>query len=133
MTKNVALPSALTASDARTNFYDLAEQVSEFSRRFTVTLRGKPAVVIMSLDELESIEETLEIMSDPELVESIRRGEEDRKAGRVYTLEEVLKDLKLNESRVHQRGKKTTGKVTTTGSKENYQKNSNFGNFCYGG
>jgi hypothetical protein len=45
------------------------------------------------LEMLDSIIETLEIMSDEELMESIRRAEEDIKAGRVRPLEEFLKEL----------------------------------------
>ena len=45
------------------------------------------------LEMLDSIIETLEIMSDEELMESIRRAEEDIKAGKVRPLEEFLKEL----------------------------------------
>ena len=45
------------------------------------------------LEMLDSIIETLEVMSDKELMESIRRAEEDVKAGRVRPLEEFLKEL----------------------------------------
>ncbi len=45
------------------------------------------------LEMLDSIIETLEIMADKELMESIRRAEEDVKAGRVRPLEEFLKEL----------------------------------------
>jgi len=45
------------------------------------------------LEVLDSIIETLEIVSDEELMESIRRAEEDVKAGRVRPLEEFLKEL----------------------------------------
>jgi len=44
------------------------------------------------LEMLDSIIETLEIMADEELMESIRRAEEDVKAGRVRPLEEFLKE-----------------------------------------
>ncbi|MBP5590179.1 MAG: type II toxin-antitoxin system Phd/YefM family antitoxin, partial [Bacteroidales bacterium] len=39
------------------------------------------AVVIMSLDEYESMVETAYIMSQPDLVEDIRQGDEDVKNG----------------------------------------------------
>jgi predicted transcriptional regulator len=45
------------------------------------------------LEELESLIETLEIMSDPELMESIKRGLEDIKKGNVVDFDE-LKELK---------------------------------------
>jgi hypothetical protein len=45
------------------------------------------------LGMLDSIIETLEITSDEELMESIRRAEEDVKAERVRPIEEFLKEL----------------------------------------
>jgi len=45
------------------------------------------------LEVLDSIIETLEIVSDEELMESIRRAEEDVRAGRVRPLEEFLEEL----------------------------------------
>ena len=45
------------------------------------------------LEMLDSIIETLEIMADEELMESLRRAEEDVKAGRVRPFEEFLKEL----------------------------------------
>ncbi len=44
-------------------------------------------------ERIESLIETLEVMADEELMESIRRAEEDVKAGRVRPLEEFLEEL----------------------------------------
>jgi len=44
-------------------------------------------------DKIDSIIETLEIMSDKELMESIRRSEEDIKKGKVRDFEEFLKEI----------------------------------------
>lgn len=41
------------------------------------------------LTELESIKETLEIMSDPEFIESIRKGLKDLEEGRVHKVEDL--------------------------------------------
>jgi len=46
-----------------------------------------------TVEKLESIMETIEIMSDKELMESIERSEEDVKAGRVKKLKDV-EDIK---------------------------------------
>lgn len=50
------------------------------------------------LEMLNSIIETLEVMADKELMESVRRAEEDVKAGRVRPLEEFLKELDEKEA-----------------------------------
>lgn len=47
-------------------------------------------VVAMSLEEYESLMETVDVLSDAETVQAIRAGLEDIKAGRVYTHEEVF-------------------------------------------
>jgi antitoxin YefM len=46
-----------------------------------VTRNGKPAVVLVSTDDLESLEETLAIMSDRSLVAQIRESEKARSRG----------------------------------------------------
>ncbi len=60
---------------------------------YVITVNGKPAAILISNDEYESLKETLEIMSDPKLMKNIREAEEDVKAGRVYDWDEVKKEL----------------------------------------
>lgn len=67
---NVTIP----ASEARTNFYELLSETGDKLRQFTITLRGKAKAVMMSAEEFASWQETLEIVSDKKLVNSIKRG-----------------------------------------------------------
>ena len=39
-----------------------------------ITKHGRPAAVMLSIDDLESLEETLQILSDPALMRSVRRA-----------------------------------------------------------
>ncbi|MFH0942871.1 MAG: type II toxin-antitoxin system Phd/YefM family antitoxin [Candidatus Beckwithbacteria bacterium] len=89
------LSAVLPASQARANFYDLLDEVSDKLRRFTITLRGKVKAVVMPAEEVESWEETLEIMSNKKLVTQINEGLDDIKHGRVISHEELLKKLKI--------------------------------------
>lgn len=91
------LTSTLAANEARANFYQMLEEVGKHLRRFVITHRGRTRAVLISADELESWEETLEILSDKKLMKDLRDAEKDRKAGRVFSLEQVEKELKLNE------------------------------------
>lgn len=90
------LSAVLPASQARANFYGLLDEVSDKLRRFTITLRGKVKAVVMPAEEVESWEETLEIMSNKKLVAQINKGLDDIKHGRVISHEELLKKLKIN-------------------------------------
>jgi PHD/YefM family antitoxin component YafN of YafNO toxin-antitoxin module len=49
----------------------------------------------MSMDEFESWEETVEVLSDEETMAALKRSEEDVKAGRLHDWDEVKRDLGL--------------------------------------
>ncbi len=70
-----------TYTDLRSNLKGYLDRVVNDSDNVIVN-RGKgSAVVIMSMEEYESMVETAYIMSQPDLVESIRKGDEDIKKG----------------------------------------------------
>ena len=68
------IPSTLTASEARRNLYDIMEKVTRYLRRFIITHRGKPRAVIMPVEDVESWEETLEILGNKKLMRDIRQA-----------------------------------------------------------
>ena len=88
------IPTTLTTSDARANLYDMMEQVSKYLTRYTITHKGKPQAVLMPIEDLESWEETLEIMSNPKLMKDLAKARNDAKAGRFVSLAEIEKRMK---------------------------------------
>ena len=75
----------------------LAEVVAEVERthgRVDVVREGETVAVVMSPD-LESLEETIAIASNPELVAAIAEGEAELDAGQVVSLEEVMAEFGL--------------------------------------
>ena len=49
--------------------------------------------VTIPRDEYESMKSTLEVLSDPELMEQIKESHEDMKAGRYKELRELMDEL----------------------------------------
>lgn len=76
-------------SDFRTRLPFLINEVSEKLKRLVVTVSGKPKAVVISLDELESLEETAEILSTPGAFKKIKRGAVEAKKGRGIPLSEL--------------------------------------------
>ena len=67
----------------------LSEVVDRLERehgRVVITRHGRPAVVMLSLDDLESLEETLEILSDAALMADLHEADDDVKSGRTLRL-----------------------------------------------
>ena len=73
----------------RTHLADLLDEVADRREHITVTRHGRPAAVLVPVDEYEALEETAEILSDEDLLAVIRRGLEDLAAGDVASLDEV--------------------------------------------
>ena len=84
----------VSATQARKQFFQLLKFAGMPGSSVTITLEGQTPLVIMSQDEFEGWQETIEIMSDPTLVKSIQEGIEDMKAGRVIPWEEVKRNPK---------------------------------------
>jgi len=70
-----------TYTDLRANLKGYLDRVVKDSDKVIVNRGGGSAVVIMSMEEYESMMETAYIMSQPDLVEAIRQGEQDIKNG----------------------------------------------------
>ena len=76
----------------------LSEVVDRLERehgRVVITRHGHPAAVMLSLEDLESLEETLAVLSDPELMAAIREADAEVAAGRATPLskQEALAEL----------------------------------------
>ncbi len=63
--------------DVRNHLSDLVDRVEKHHERVTVTRNGRPVAVIVSPEDLETLEETLDILSDPQLIAEIREAEEE--------------------------------------------------------
>lgn len=76
-------------AEAKSHFSELVARVGSQHERVTVTVHGKPTAVLLATADLEALEETLAILSDPDAVQSIREGREDIAAGRVESADDV--------------------------------------------
>ena len=90
------MTKTLPITKAREELTRLVDRASRLLEEYVITVKGRPEAVLMSHDEFESWKETMDILSDPELVKSIKQGEKDLKDGKYVTFEELKKELKLN-------------------------------------
>jgi antitoxin YefM len=70
------------AKDKLSSLVDEAETTHEIIR---ITKHGHAAAVLMSADDLESLHETLHLLSTPGAVEELRQADVDAAAGDVVT------------------------------------------------
>jgi len=86
----VSMKNILPVTTVKKNLMKLLSQAQEDGSTFVITKDGKAAGVLMSAEEYEGMLETMEILSDPKAMESLRKAQKDIDEGRVYSFEEVF-------------------------------------------
>ena len=70
------MAKTLSLSDAKTHLPELIAGVDEREEEVIVTKNGRPAAIIVNVKEYERLRDTLDVLSDPELMKQIRESEE---------------------------------------------------------
>lgn len=84
--------TTISITEARKKIFDIAEEVQKPNKYYTLTENGRPKAVLMSAEEFESWQETLEVDREfPDLKKDIKQAEQEYKKGDYMTLEELLK------------------------------------------
>ena len=91
----------ISISEARKRIFEIAEEVQVPNKVYTLTADGKPKAVIMSAEEYDSWQETMEVLRDcPDIFERIAESDRAVKTGdfsNFVTLEELEKDLSISK------------------------------------
>jgi antitoxin YefM len=95
----ILVMETLPLSHVKAHLSEITDRVEGQHDRVVVTRKGRPAAVLLSPDDLESLEETLAVLSDPELMRQIREGEEAIASDDTVTLEQLQTDLKQRDAR----------------------------------
>lgn len=93
MTTIQVMTEHYSLAHTKAHLSEIIDEVEATQDTVVITRRGKPAAVILGVDEYDSIMETLDILATPGALEEIRQAEADIAAGNYYTLEQIKQDL----------------------------------------
>ncbi len=79
----------MSVSNARATLPDLVNKVSIDMNRVTITVNGYPKATLISAEELESLEETAEVLSIPGAKNSIIEGMKQAKKGQGVSISDL--------------------------------------------
>lgn len=86
--------TTLPLSDVKARLSEIAEEVDRTHERVHITRNGREYVVLISAEDLESIEATLELLPDPAAQRRIAQSEEEIARGEGLTLDQVEQTLR---------------------------------------
>ena len=92
----MSLAEHLSLADVKNRLSEVVDRLGREHGRVVITKHGRPAAVLLSVDDLESLEETLEILSDPDLLAEVRVADAEAAAGQTaaFTKQEALARLR---------------------------------------
>lgn len=73
-------------ADVKNRLSEVVERLEREHGRVVITKHGRPAAVVLNIEDLEGLEETLSVLSDPKLMRRVRQSESDIEAGKVREL-----------------------------------------------
>ena len=85
--------------ELRSNLSRLLDDVAERRDHLLVTRNGKPAAAVVPIDEYEALEETAEILSDPDALAAIETGLAELERGEAVGLGELRTELAERRAR----------------------------------
>ena len=84
----------ISLSEARDHLAAIVESVRTTHERVALTKYGKPVAVLIAVDDLYSIEESLDILSVPGALEEILEAEADIDAGNTVSIDELRASIR---------------------------------------
>ena len=82
----------VSLADAKARLSEVIEGIEIEHRRVVITKHGRPSVVVLAVEDLEALEDTLEVLSDADAVADLREAAAARRTGQTIELtkEEAL-------------------------------------------
>jgi antitoxin YefM len=81
--------TTLSLADAKAHLSQLIARVSGQHERVYVTVHGKPSAVLLATEDLESLEETIEILADAEAMRRLHASEAELARGEAEGRDEL--------------------------------------------
>lgn len=82
-------------AEVKAHLSTYVDRVEREHERVIITRNGRPVAMLISPDDLEALEDTLDLLSNPEAMAQLAEAEADVAAGRFVTGEELAEQYGL--------------------------------------
>lgn len=89
VTRIQVMSETLPLAEVKAKFSEMVDRVEQTHDRITVTRNGRRAAVLISAEELQSLEDTLELLSDPAAMAQLAQSRLAYAAGDTVAEEEL--------------------------------------------
>ena len=86
------LDKIMPVTKVKKHLLDILKNMSEEHSTITVTKNGKPVSIMMTPNRYDALMETIEVLSDPEVMTFLAASAEDFRQNRVYEDDAIWQD-----------------------------------------
>ncbi len=81
--------TVMPVGEVKAHLSDLVSRVGGHHERVTVTVHGRPSAVLLAIEDLEALEETLAILSDPETLRRLATSDAELARGEIVGADDL--------------------------------------------
>jgi antitoxin YefM len=86
--------TTLPLGEVKTHLSELVGRVHDHHERVTVTVHGRPSAVLVAVEDLERLEETLAIMRDPDTLRRLAESDAELARGEEVSADELAEIIR---------------------------------------
>ena len=86
--------TVLPLGEVKSHLSELVGRVHDHHERVTVTVHGRPSAVLVAPEDLERLEETLEILRDPETMKRLASSDAELARGESVSAEDLAETMR---------------------------------------
>ena len=91
--------TTLSLAEAKAHLSELVGRVHDHHERITVTVHGRASAILMAVEDLEQLEETLAILRDPKTMQRLAESDAELARGEEVSAEELAAAMRQRGSR----------------------------------
>lgn len=84
--------------EAKAHLSELVGRAHDHHERITVTVHGRPSAVLLAVEDLERLEETVAVLSDPATMRRLAESDAELARGDVVSADELAEAMRRRKS-----------------------------------
>lgn len=90
----VTMTTTLPLGEVKTHLSEIVGRIHDHHERVTVTVHGRPSAVLVSVEDLERLEETVSILSDPATMQRLADSDAEIARGETVSGDELAEAIR---------------------------------------
>ena len=91
----LTMTTTLPLGEVKTHLSELVGRVHDHHERVTVTVHGRPSAMLVAVEDIEQLEETIAILRDPATMARLAESDAELARGEVVSADDLADAMRL--------------------------------------